>query len=100
MDGGGVRRRRACARCRVMKKKCWKDCRWAPYFPAGEHERFTILRRVFGGNMIMEILQQVPNDRRADANARENDPVNGRWGQLAQMIAEEERLQVPHQADG
>lgn len=58
--------------------------------------------------MIMEILQQVPNDRRADAihslvyeaNARENDPVNGRRGQLAQMIAEEERLQVPHQADG
>lgn len=56
----------------------------------------------------MEILQQVPNDRRADAihslvyeaNARENDPVNGRRGQLAQMIAEEERLQVPHQADG
>ncbi|KAK3430470.1 LOB domain-containing protein 4 [Eucalyptus grandis] len=104
----------ACAACKLLRRRCMQDCLFAPYFPASEPHKFTNVHKVFGASNVNKMLQDLPEDQRAntvsslvyEANARVRDPVNGCVGeitalqsQLADKIAEVERLQVLLEAE-
>ncbi|KAI4382874.1 hypothetical protein MLD38_008778 [Melastoma candidum] len=74
-----------CASCKLLRRRCAKDCVFAPYFPPDDPHRFAIVHKVFGASNISKMLQEIPVHQRADAvsslvyeaNARVRDPVYG-----------------------
>ncbi|KAJ8421855.1 hypothetical protein Cgig2_007837 [Carnegiea gigantea] len=75
----------SCAACKLLKRRCTKDCIFAPYFRADEPKKFAKVHKVFGASNVSKILQEVPLEHRHDAilslsyeaEARLLDPVYG-----------------------
>ncbi|XP_059291464.1 LOB domain-containing protein 1-like [Lycium ferocissimum] len=82
-----------CAACKILRRRCVDKCVLAPYFPPTEPLKFTIAHRVFGASNIIKMLQELPEDQRADAvnsmvyeaNARIRDPVYGCAGAICRL---------------
>ncbi|XP_055829590.1 LOB domain-containing protein 12-like [Solanum dulcamara] len=80
-----------CASCKLLRRRCAKDCIFAPYFPPHEPHKFAIVHKVFGASNISKILQELPIQQRTDAvnslvyeaNARMRDPVYGCVGAIS-----------------
>lgn len=74
-----------CASCKLLRRRCTKDCIFAPYFPSGDPHKFATVHKVFGASNVSKMLQELPVHQRADAvsslvyeaNARMRDPVYG-----------------------
>ncbi|KAL3581694.1 hypothetical protein D5086_016026 [Populus alba] len=73
-----------CASCKLLRRRCAKDCIFAPYFPSDDPHKFAIVHKVFGASNVSKMLQELPVHQRADAvsslvyeaNARmEHEPV-------------------------
>ncbi|KAK9726797.1 hypothetical protein RND81_05G237700 [Saponaria officinalis] len=90
-----------CGACKSMRRRCPKDCIFAPYFPPNDLDRFTCVHKIFGASKIAKMLEQIPEGRRedaaesmvAEAKSRVRDPVYGSVGiltQLRQQIMEAE----------
>ncbi|XP_075483525.1 LOB domain-containing protein 1-like [Primulina tabacum] len=90
-----------CAACKILRRRCAEKCVLAPYFPPTEPVKFTIAHRVFGASNIIKLLQELPDDQRADAvnsmvyeaNARVRDPVYGCAGAICQLQKQISELQ-------
>ncbi|KZV25756.1 LOB domain protein 12 [Dorcoceras hygrometricum] len=95
--GGGP-----CASCKLLRRRCSKDCVFAPYFPPDEPHKFAMVHKVFGASNVSKMLQEVPVHQRADAvsslvyeaNARMRDPVYGCVGAISYLQNEISRLQM------
>lgn len=82
-----------CAACKILRRRCVDRCVLAPYFPPTEPHKFTTAHRVFGASNIMKLLQELPEEHRADAvssmvyeaSARIRDPVYGCAGAICQL---------------
>ncbi|KAL5203175.1 hypothetical protein ABZP36_014127 [Zizania latifolia] len=82
-----------CAACKILRRRCVDRCVLAPYFPPTEPHKFTTAHRVFGASNIIKLLQDLPEEQRADAvssmvyeaNARIRDPVYGCAGAICQL---------------
>ncbi|GLJ37560.1 hypothetical protein SUGI_0763320 [Cryptomeria japonica] len=80
-----------CASCKLLRRRCAKDCIFAPYFPADEPHKFACVHKVFGASNVSKMLQDLPVDLRADAvgslvyeaNARVRNPVYGCVGLIS-----------------
>ncbi|KAK6136317.1 hypothetical protein DH2020_029938 [Rehmannia glutinosa] len=91
-----------CAACKILRRRCVEKCVLAPYFPPTEPLKFTIAHRVFGASNIIKLLQELPEDQRADAvnsmvyeaNARLRDPVYGCAGAICQLQKQINELQA------
>ncbi|XP_073033111.1 LOB domain-containing protein 1-like [Primulina eburnea] len=91
-----------CAACKILRRRCAEKCLLAPYFPPTEPLKFTIAHRVFGASNISKLLQELPDDQRADAvnsmvyeaNARIRDPVYGCTGAICQLQKQISELQT------
>ncbi|XP_073019199.1 LOB domain-containing protein 1-like [Primulina eburnea] len=91
-----------CAACKILRRRCAEKCVLAPYFPPTEPLKFTIAHRVFGASNIIKLLQELPDDQRADAvnsmvyeaNARVRDPVYGCAGAICQLQKQISELQA------
>ncbi|XP_059288164.1 LOB domain-containing protein 1-like [Lycium ferocissimum] len=91
-----------CAACKILRRRCVDKCVLAPYFPPTEPLKFTIAHRVFGASNIIKLLQELPEDQRADtvnsmvyeANARIRDPVYGCAGAIFQLQKQISELQA------
>ncbi|KAI4382875.1 hypothetical protein MLD38_008778 [Melastoma candidum] len=46
-----------CASCKLLRRRCAKDCVFAPYFPPDDPHRFAIVHKVFGASNISKMLQ-------------------------------------------
>jgi hypothetical protein len=74
----------------------------APYFPPTDPLKFTTAHRVFGASNIIKLLQELPEDQRADAvssmvyeaNARLRDPVYGCAGAISHLQKQVNDLQA------
>eukprot|EP01018_Ginkgo_biloba_P033817 Gb_38119 [translate_table: standard] len=74
-----------CAACKLLRRRCAKDCVFAPYFPSDDAQKFANVHRVFGASNVNKMLQDLPVEQRGDAvssmvyeaNARVRDPVYG-----------------------
>uniref|UniRef100_A0A0E0IAU8 LOB domain-containing protein n=1 Tax=Oryza nivara TaxID=4536 RepID=A0A0E0IAU8_ORYNI len=84
-----------CASCKLLRRRCTKDCIFAPFFPADDPHKFAIVHKVFGAINVSKMLQYIksdfflPNELPAqqqgdavsslvyEANDRIRDPVYG-----------------------
>ncbi|CAN6340178.1 unnamed protein product [Urochloa humidicola] len=82
-----------CAACKILRRRCVDRCVLAPYFPPTEPHKFATAHRVFGASNIIKLLQDLPEEHRADAvssmvyeaSARIRDPVYGCAGAICQL---------------
>ncbi|XP_027773898.1 LOB domain-containing protein 25-like [Solanum pennellii] len=83
-----------CSACKLLRRRCTKDCIFLPYFPPTEPHKFIVVHRIFGASNIAKILQQeIPMDNREDAvismvyeaTARLRDPVYGSVGIISAL---------------
>ncbi|KAJ3676454.1 hypothetical protein LUZ60_003866 [Juncus effusus] len=99
MAGGGTS---PCASCKLLRRRCTKDCIFAPFFPSDDPHKFAIVHKVFGASNISKMLQELPVHQRADAvsslvyeaNARMRDPVYGCVGAISFLQNQVSQLQM------
>ncbi|CAH9073320.1 unnamed protein product [Cuscuta europaea] len=98
--GGGTSS--PCASCKLLRRRCAKDCVFAPYFPPDDPHKFAIVHKVFGASNVSKMLQEIPVHQRGDAvsslvyeaNARMRDPVNGCVGAISYLQNQVSQLQL------
>ncbi|KAK9756761.1 hypothetical protein RND81_01G119400 [Saponaria officinalis] len=91
-----------CASCKLLRRRCTKDCIFAPYFPADDPQRFANVHKVFGASNVGKMLQEVGVEKRADAvssmvfeaNARIRDPIYGCVGAISYLQKQVTHLQM------
>ncbi|KAH8501346.1 hypothetical protein Peur_043044 [Populus x canadensis] len=91
-----------CASCKLLRRRCAKDCIFAPYFPSDDPHKFAIVHKVFGASNVSKMLQELPVHQRADAvsslvyeaNARVRDPVYGCVGAISYLQNQVSQLQM------
>ncbi|KAE8722760.1 LOB domain-containing protein 12 [Hibiscus syriacus] len=91
-----------CASCKLLRRRCAKDCIFAPYFPSEDPHKFAIVHKVFGASNVSKMLQELPIEQRADAvsslvyeaNARVRDPVYGCLGAISYLQNQVSHLQM------
>ncbi|KAL3523372.1 hypothetical protein ACH5RR_016206 [Cinchona calisaya] len=91
-----------CAACKILRRRCVEKCVLAPYFPPTEPLKFSIAHKVFGASNIIKMLQELPEDQRADAvnsmvyeaNSRIRDPIYGCAGAICQLQKQISELQA------
>ncbi|MBA0780964.1 hypothetical protein Gotri_005004 [Gossypium trilobum] len=91
-----------CASCKLLRRRCAKDCIFAPYFPSDDPHKFAIVHKVFGASNVSKTLQELPLQQRADAvsslvyeaNARIRDPVYGCVGAISYLQNQVSQLQM------
>ncbi|XP_061351050.1 LOB domain-containing protein 12-like [Gastrolobium bilobum] len=91
-----------CASCKLLRRRCTKECIFAPYFPSDDPRKFAIVHKVFGASNISKMLQELPVNQRADAvsslvyeaNARVRDPVYGCIGAISYLQNQVSQLQM------
>ncbi|XP_015624534.1 LOB domain-containing protein 12 [Oryza sativa Japonica Group] len=93
-----------CASCKLLRRRCTKDCIFAPFFPADEPHKFTIVHKVFGASIVnpAEFLQELLARQQGDAvsslvyeaNDRMRDPVYGCVGAISFMQNQVSQLQM------
>ncbi|CAI0377944.1 unnamed protein product, partial [Linum tenue] len=91
-----------CASCKLLRRRCARDCIFAPYFPPADPHKFAIVHKVFGASNVAKMLHDLPADRRADAvnslvyeaNARLRDPVYGCVGAISYLQNQVAQLQM------
>ncbi|KAG2628364.1 LOB domain-containing protein 12-like [Panicum virgatum] len=96
--GGGS----PCASCKLLRRRCTKDCIFAPFFPADDPHKFAIVHKVFGASNVAKMLQELPVQQRGDAvsslvyeaNARMRDPVYGCVGAISFLQNQVSQLQM------
>ncbi|XWS74395.1 hypothetical protein CRYUN_Cryun02cG0211600 [Craigia yunnanensis] len=91
-----------CASCKLLRRRCAKDCIFAPYFPSDDPHKFAIVHKMFGASNVSKMLQKLPVHQRADAvsslvyeaNARVRDPVYGCVGAISFLQNQVSQLQM------
>ncbi|XP_019178528.1 PREDICTED: LOB domain-containing protein 12-like [Ipomoea nil] len=91
-----------CASCKLLRRRCAKDCIFAPYFPSDDPHKFAIVHKIFGASNVSKMLQEVPVKQRGDAvsslvyeaHARVRDPVYGCVGAISFLQNEVSQLQM------
>ncbi|XP_057512331.1 LOB domain-containing protein 12-like [Actinidia eriantha] len=91
-----------CASCKLLRRRCAKDCIFAPYFPPDDPHKFAIVHKVFGASNVSKMLQELPVHQRADAvsslvyeaTARMRDPVYGCVGAISYLQNQVSQLQM------
>ncbi|XP_062083390.1 LOB domain-containing protein 12 [Humulus lupulus] len=91
-----------CASCKLLRRRCAKDCIFAPYFLSDDPHKFAIVHKVFGASNVSKMLQELPLHQRADAvsslvyeaNARVRDPVYGCVGAISYLQSQVSQLQM------
>ncbi|XP_062087168.1 LOB domain-containing protein 12-like [Humulus lupulus] len=91
-----------CASCKLLRRRCAKDCVFAPYFASDDPHKFAIVHKVFGASNVSKMLQELPIEQRADAvsslvyeaNARMRDPVYGCVGAISYLQNQVSELQM------
>ncbi|XP_020102144.1 LOB domain-containing protein 12-like [Ananas comosus] len=91
-----------CASCKLLRRRCAKDCIFAPYFPPDDPHKFAIVHKVFGASNVSKMLQELPVHQRGDAasslvyeaNARVRDPVYGCVGAISYLQNQVAQLQM------
>ncbi|KAL6139688.1 hypothetical protein ACLB2K_057990 [Fragaria x ananassa] len=83
----------ACAACKYQRRRCTKDCKLAPHFPADQLKQFQNAHRLYGVSNIMKILKQTGPGKKEEAmrsviyesNMRAKFPVTGCMGIINQL---------------
>ncbi|GFP86210.1 LOB domain-containing protein 36 [Phtheirospermum japonicum] len=74
-----------CAACKYLRRKCTRECVFAPYFPPDNPQKFINVHKVFGARNFGKILNELNPTPRNDAvkslayeaECRIKDPIYG-----------------------
>ncbi|KAL1214370.1 LOB domain-containing protein 28 [Cardamine amara subsp. amara] len=74
-----------CAACKYLRRKCTKECVFAPYFPINKQAQYEAVHKVFGASHVATLLNTIPPTHREvamsslafEAQARLVDPIYG-----------------------
>ncbi|KAF8377495.1 hypothetical protein HHK36_030876 [Tetracentron sinense] len=91
----------SCTTCKLMRKKCNKECVFAPYFPTNQRKKFENVHKIFGASNVSKLLKKInPEDREFvmksviyEAEARLEDPVYGWFGLISILEQRLEQIQ-------
>ncbi|CAL9106997.1 unnamed protein product [Musa textilis] len=91
-----------CASCKLLRRRCAKDCIFALYFPPDDPHKFAIVHKVFGASNVSKMLKELSMHQRADAvrslvyeaNARMKDPIYGCVGVISYLQDQVSQLQM------
>ncbi|CAL9037247.1 LOB domain-containing protein 12-like [Musa acuminata AAA Group] len=91
-----------CASCKLLRRRCAKDCIFAPYFPPDDPYKFAIVHKVFGASNVSKMLKELSVHQRADAvrslvyeaSARMKDPIYGCVGVISYLEDQVSQLQM------
>ncbi|PKI31794.1 hypothetical protein CRG98_047797 [Punica granatum] len=91
-----------CASCKLLRRRCGKDCIFAPYFPSDDPHKFALVHKVFGASNVSKMLLELPVHQRADAvsslvfeaGARVRDPVYGCVGAISHLQNQVSQLKM------
>ncbi|GER57134.1 LOB domain-containing protein [Striga asiatica] len=80
-----------CAACKHLRRRCPSDCIFSPYFPSNNPTRFAFVHKIYGASNVAKLLQDLPENRRAEAaeslsyeaRLRIKDPVYGCVGVIS-----------------
>ena len=50
-----------CAACKLLRRRCARDCVFAPHFPPDEPQKFANVHKVFGAANVNKMLQVLPH---------------------------------------
>lgn len=83
-----IKSNKACASCKLQRRKCLKDCLLAPHFPADKPETFANAHRLYGVSNMVRILENIPEEMRHlamrtiiyESNVRLMFPIHGCLG--------------------
>ncbi|WJX38666.1 hypothetical protein P8452_26301 [Trifolium repens] len=53
-----------CAACKNQRRKCTKECIFAPYFPPDNPQKFAYVQKVFGASNVAKLLNELQNQLR------------------------------------
>ncbi|KAL4179952.1 hypothetical protein AMTRI_Chr13g122720 [Amborella trichopoda] len=56
-----------CGACKHLRRKCVRECVFAPFFPADNPDKFASIHTVFGASNLTKILSELPRVCRGDA---------------------------------
>ncbi|CAL5185832.1 unnamed protein product [Lathyrus oleraceus] len=94
-----IKSNKACASCKLQRRRCLKDCLLAPHFPADKPITFANAHRLYGVSNMVRILENIPEEMRQiamrtiiyESNVRLMFPVHGCLGVIKEccdMISE------------
>ncbi|KAJ8506366.1 hypothetical protein OPV22_007252 [Ensete ventricosum] len=92
-----------CGACKFLRRKCSRDCVFAPYFSSEQGAtRFAAIHKVFGASNASKLLLHVPQAYRCEAvvtiayeaQARLRDPVYGCFGRILALQHQVSSLQL------
>ncbi|KAK1408862.1 hypothetical protein QVD17_40971 [Tagetes erecta] len=92
-----------CGACKFLRRKCVKNCVFAPYFDSDQGTtHFAAVHRVFGASNASKLLLMVPPHRRFDAVvslcyealSRVKDPVYGCMANIFTLQQQVDNLQT------
>ncbi|KAK4426349.1 LOB domain-containing protein 36 [Sesamum alatum] len=95
--------RSPCAACKHLRRKCEKECVFAPYFPADNLTKFTNVHKVYGATNVAKILKELSTDNEREeavkslayeAEFRLREPIYGCVGVVA--VLQKKLKQVHH----
>ncbi|KAJ8771093.1 hypothetical protein K2173_023418 [Erythroxylum novogranatense] len=90
-----------CAACKLLRRRCARECPFSPYFSPQEPQKFASVHKVFGASNVSKMLMEVPESQRGDAanslvyeaNIRLRDPVYGCMGAISALQQQVQTLQ-------
>ncbi|XP_042518595.1 LOB domain-containing protein 1-like [Macadamia integrifolia] len=93
---------RPCGACKTLRRRCVPRCVLAPFFPPNQPLKFMAVHRVFGASNVVKLLQELPENQKAEAVdslvyeavARIKDPVHGCAGEVCQLKKVVRQLQL------
>ncbi|XP_059311145.1 LOB domain-containing protein 31-like [Lycium ferocissimum] len=97
-SGGGP-----CGACKFLRRKCVRDCIFAPYFDSEQGmSHFAAVHKVFGASNASKLLLTIPPNKRLEtvitlcyeALARVRDPVYGCVGHIFSLQQQAVTLQA------
>ncbi|RWW36746.1 hypothetical protein BHE74_00058203 [Ensete ventricosum] len=85
-----------CASCKLLRRRCAKDCIFAPFFPSDDPHKFAIVHKVFGASNELSEHQRADAVRSLvyEANARMKDPIYGCVGVISYLQDQVSQLQM------
>ncbi|KAJ7548660.1 hypothetical protein O6H91_07G021400 [Diphasiastrum complanatum] len=84
-----------CAGCKLLRRRCAKECVFAPYFTSDEPQKFAYVHKIFGASNISKMLQRgdAVSSIVYEASARIRDPVYGCVGAISSLQQQVAQLQ-------
>ncbi|GJU94919.1 retrovirus-related pol polyprotein from transposon TNT 1-94 [Tanacetum coccineum] len=115
-----------CASCKLLRRRCAKDCNFAPYFPYDDPHKFDVIHKVLNASNVGKMLQvdnqnsrsmlelvikegkdgdiikedeSSPEELRGDSSADEDEFLLEKWLSFSQGLRNANHIQTLNLAD-